>query len=100
MQTSDLLVLANEHVMEARKSFGQLRRVDAAMARASMCEPVWRNEMQSLLKSCFGVGVAVGVLVREVEAGRTDGAGVSVVLDRAGGYHRAFMVPCIKLAAA
>lgn len=53
--------------------------------------------MQGLLRSCFGVGVAIGVLGRELEGGGSGGEGVVVDLERQAGYHDAFMVPGVKV---
>ena len=90
---ADLLSYAAEHIQEAKKGYLHLTKLDKETARAQLCESDWRGNVQRLLRSCFGVGVAVGVLARELEAGRMEG--VKVVLDRGVGYHAAFPVPVI-----
>lgn len=55
-----------------------------------------RATVQKLLRSCVGVGVAIVIFAREVEAGTASDELVAVELDRSEGYHVSFPVPLIK----
>ncbi|KAF8245835.1 Mak10-domain-containing protein [Wilcoxina mikolae CBS 423.85] len=94
LNTPTLLQYAEEHIADAKKGYRQLTNLDAETARATLCRDWYRAGMQKLLRSCFGVGVAIGIFTREVQAG-TAGALV-VTLDRSEGYHPSFPVPLIK----
>jgi len=95
-QTSTLLQYAEEHIAEAKKGYRQLTGLDGETARATLCRDGYRASMQKLLRSCFGVGVAVGIFTREVQTGTTGTGSLVVTLDRSEGYHPSFPVPLIK----
>lgn len=91
---SDLLVYASEHISEAKKGYNKLNKLDVEDTRANLCESDYRSTMNSLLRSCFGIGVAIGVLIREVATG-TDGRDTLQLVLEKESYHPSFPVPKI-----
>jgi len=91
---SELLAYAAEHIQEAKKGYMHVTKLDADTARAKLCEADWKANSQRLLRSCFGAGVAVGVLARELAAAGNDR--IVAALDRGAGYHVAFPVPVVR----
>lgn len=103
--TASLLEQASVSIAEAKKQLQYLSKVDTKTARATICEEDHKTNMKNMLRSCFGIGVAVGVLAREVEeAGmgpetEGDGEGLQAVLSMEivrEGFHKSFPVPSIK----
>ncbi|KAA8913299.1 Mak10 subunit, NatC N-terminal acetyltransferase-domain-containing protein [Sphaerosporella brunnea] len=90
MEMKEILSYANDHIAEAKKQYQKMSKLPASIVRANICYDSFRTNVNCLLRSCVGVGVAIGVLSRE------DGP-VEVTLDHGDKYHPAFPVPCIKV---
>lgn len=98
LSTEELLEQAKLAAAEAKAQLMYLNKIDVKTARAALCEQDHKAYVTGLLRSCLGVGVAVGVLQREVvEEGNEDGEGLSVEIGRAG-FHASFGVPVVKRA--
>ena len=91
-----MLQYAGEHIADAKGFYRQLAGLDADAARAALCPATHRATVQKLLRSCVGIGVAVVMFSREVEAGTASDEPVVVELDRSEGYHVSFPVPLVK----
>ena len=90
--TADLLEFAGESVAEAKIGLGRWMKIAPEMTRTVLCEVDAKKEVQGLLKSAFGLGVVVGVVRREMEAGKVDGCKVKWE-GEAKGWHKCFKVP-------
>ncbi|CCX30815.1 Similar to N-alpha-acetyltransferase 35, NatC auxiliary subunit; acc. no. Q7T322 [Pyronema omphalodes CBS 100304] len=95
MDTSSLLHLASEHIAEAKKGYRQLSTLDKEITRSKMCHDTYKANISKLTRSCFGIGVAIGVLTREVDAGTVESSNLCVTLHQGAGYHASFPVPLV-----
>lgn len=96
LSTEELLEQAKHAATEAKHQLVILNKIDVRTARAVLCEADHKAYVTSLLRSCLGVGVAVGVLTRElVDEGNVEGEGLAVEIGRTG-FHQSFMVPQVK----
>lgn len=97
LSIQQLLEQAKHAATEAKNHLVYLNKIDVKTARAALCERDHKEYVTGLLRSCLGVGVAVGVLQREVvEEGNKGGEGLIVEIGRTG-FHGSFMVPQVKM---
>ncbi|KAI5787129.1 Mak10 subunit, NatC N-terminal acetyltransferase-domain-containing protein [Geopyxis carbonaria] len=93
--TADLLEFAKDNITQAKKLYIRLSKLNPRVARTVQCEVDYRANMGLMLKSCFGISVAIGVLARDVAAGTASSENLVMTLERAN-YHQSFPVPSIK----
>lgn len=91
--TEELLQCTKEAIAEAKSNLQAVARISPNISRTQLCEADFKAEARAMLKSCFGMGVAVGVIEREFEAGSAEDCKIVWEDAKSKGWHASFPVP-------